>query len=442
MAGPMDYLSGDFLTGKEDGKAKKYMEQSMAAWDGLQAPNLDAIDFDQFDYLGDLDAEQIASGGDITYNPLQAKMAQASSMGPTAMEQVSVDPRLAQQQMASLASLQEIVDGGGLNAMDKANLAKIQTQTATADRGRRDAIRQNMSSRGMGGSGMDLLAQLQSSQGASDQAAQESLDVAGMAEQRSLQAMMQSGQLAGNIRNQSHGEQSQLAQARDAISQFNTQNRNQFNLTNTGAANSMAQFNAGNKLATDTGNRDNAQQVAMYNADQRQGAKQASWGARQNTSDQNVGVANTGKMHNQFQIPQANFQNKATVAGGKAGAAETGMNYWGAKAQGKKDAWGNVVGGAATAALMFSDERLKKDIKEPNSGDIEEFLNALSPKSFKYKDEAHGKGEFTGPMAQDLQKTKLGRDAVVETDGGLAVDMQKMQGIQLAALKYLAGKVK
>lgn len=354
MANPMeDLITGGWMGKKEDGQAEDYLNQSIGAWKGIVPPKLDEIDFSQYQYLGDLTPEQIAAGGDVGYNPVQARTAEVASMGPTAMEGVRTDPRLAQQQMASLAALQELASNGGLNAQDKANLARLQTEVNTQDRGRRDAIRQNMASRGMGGSGMDLLAQLQSAQAASDQQSQRSMDVAGMAEQRALDAMMQSGQLAGNIRSQGFGEQSQLAQARDAINQFNAQNRNNMNQFNAGQMNNMGQFNAGNQLQTDMANREHATKVGMYNADQRQGAKQASWGAKQGLQNANVDTANKQKMHNQFEIPQANFQNQATVAGGKSGAYAQGVDYYGGKSKQKKDAWGNVIGGGATIAGAY-----------------------------------------------------------------------------------------
>jgi len=53
------------------------------------------------------------------------------------------------------------------------------------------------------------------------------LDVSAQAQSRALQALMQGGQLGGQIRQQDFGEQSEKAQAQDAINRFNTANRQQ-----------------------------------------------------------------------------------------------------------------------------------------------------------------------------------------------------------------------
>jgi hypothetical protein len=46
-------------------------------------------------------------------------------------------------------------------------------------------------------------------------------------------------------------------------------------------------------------------------------------------------------------------------------------------------------------------------------------------------------------MAQDVKDTKLGKDLISEDESGLLkYDSQKLQGIQLAAIKFLADKIK
>lgn len=74
------------------------------------------------------------------------------------------------------------------------------------------------------------------------------------------------------------------------------------------------------------------------------------------------------------------------------------------------------------AAQMFaaSDKRLKKDIVSGDD-DAEELLRGLKAYRYRYKDEKHGEGEFTGPMAQDLEKTRAGRGAVIDTPEGKMV---------------------
>ena len=81
-----------------------------------------------------------------------------------------------------------------------------------------------------------------------------------------------------------------------------------------------------------------------------------------------------------------------------------------------------ITGAATGIAGLFglSDRRAKTDI-EDGDRDAEEFLKGLKAYRYRYKDERNGKGDFVGPMAQDLERTKAGRGAVVETPKGKMV---------------------
>lgn len=83
------------------------------------------------------------------------------------------------------------------------------------------------------------------------------------------------------------------------------------------------------------------------------------------------------------------------------------------------------------AAAAYSDRRLKKNI-EDGDGDARDFLDGLKAYKYKYKNEKFGKGEFVGPMAQDLERSKAGRATVVETKEGKAVHGARL-GLALAA---------
>jgi hypothetical protein len=103
--------------------------------------------------------------------------------------------------------------------------------------------------------------------------------------------------------------------------------------------------------------------------------------------------------------------------------ASTGMN-WNQVLMGVIGAAGS---GATAAIARTSDERLKTDIAEVDAGELEELLATVKAESWRYQDDdAHGvgtKGKRLGPMAQDLQRSKLGRSMVSEKpDGSLSVD--------------------
>lgn len=212
------------MYGGDDGEAerqaqKELMMQTLAEIQGISVPELKQIALENPRWLEDLQAQQLE---------------------PSQMKYVTTDPRLRSQQNAALDALNQISESGGLTLQDRANLSDIQNQVATADKGRRDALLQNMNARGMGGSGLELLANLQSSQAATDRGMQSGLNVAGMAQNRALDAIMQSGNLAGNIRGQDFSEQSKKAEAADAIARFNAQNRQDVNRYNIGGRQDMA----------------------------------------------------------------------------------------------------------------------------------------------------------------------------------------------------------
>lgn len=78
-------------------------------------------------------------------------------------------------------------------------------------------------------------------------------------------------------------------------------------------------------------------------------------------------------------------------------------------------ALGGVGQAAGAAALMFSDRRMKEDIKEMDQ-ELDEVMDELVPYFFKY---IHTGEELAGVMAQDLEKSDIGAEIVVEDDAGL-----------------------
>jgi hypothetical protein len=260
----------------------------------LQTPSVDdlKVNLDQLVQQGTISPEQ----------------AQTILQDPSKLNDIQTDPALKDAQMSALSSLQDI-GKGGLTDTDLASLNKIKTNEDTASRGKREAILQNAQARGLGGSGLELMAQLQNQQDSVTNQSQRDMDVAALAKQRSLDALIQGGSLAGNIQNQSFNQQAQVANANDAISKFNAANKqNQIN-TNVAANNAAQASNLANK---------------------------------QDIANQNVGIKNTQQQYNK-NLLQQNFQNELAKRGGQAGLA--GQN---AQIQGQN----NATQAAANNALI------------------------------------------------------------------------------------------
>jgi hypothetical protein len=97
----------------------------------------------------------------------------------------------------------------------------------------------------------------------------------------------------------------------------------------------------------------------------------------------------------------------------------------------------NLISGIGqSAALMASDRNLKTGIK-PGDKEVKSFLDALKAEQYEYKNPSYGQGKQVSPMAQDLEKTAIGRQMVMDTPAGKIVDYGKGLGAMLAAQAHL-----
>lgn len=102
---------------------------------------------------------------------------------------------------------------------------------------------------------------------------------------------------------------------------------------------------------------------------------------------------------------------------------------------------GQIYQGASMAVM--SDESKKKDVKSKDK-DIDMFLKALSAKSFKYKEPGkpgQSEGKKYGIMAQDAEKSEVGRSFVKNTPNGKMLDMESGFSAILASQARLAERL-
>lgn len=105
------------------------------------------------------------------------------------------------------------------------------------------------------------------------------------------------------------------------------------------------------------------------------------------------------------------------------------------------DQMGGLGGIKDTIGGLFSDEALKKDI-EPAEEEVELFLSTVSPKKYKYVSKEFGpEGDRYGIMAQDLEKSPMGKSLVRNTPKGKMVDTVQGFGALLAATAQLHKKI-
>ena len=94
---------------------------------------------------------------------------------------------------------------------------------------------------------------------------------------------------------------------------------------------------------------------------------------------------------------------------------------------------------APIAMMAMSDKKAKKNIRSAKDKDlmgpkqIDGFLNDLYAYQYNYKNAGHGTGKQVGVMAQDLEKTQLGKQMVEKTPQGKKINAAKGLGLAMAS---------
>lgn len=95
--------------------------------------------------------------------------------------------------------------------------------------------------------------------------------------------------------------------------------------------------------------------------------------------------------------------------------------------------------------IAASDERVKKNVEDGHD-EAREFLDALRAKVFEYMDTSlpgASEGRKLGVMAQDMERSKLGRNAVVEGDDGVKyIDQREAFAAALAGMADMNDRLK
>ena len=376
--------------------------------------------------------------------PSQALTAQS---GPSNVNSQGFDA-----QAQALKSLQQQAQGGG----PAAQAIQMQTQQAT-NQGINAQLAMAGSMRG-GNAGEALrqasLGQAQVTGQAGAQAAQNTL----ASEQQGINNV---GQVAGAMQGESLG-QAQLGQQNN---QFNAGATNQANSQTqalgqqTALANAASTNTAGlqtQALGTQTAlantaatNQANAQTQALGNQTANaNAAQQNNFTLQQNAQIQSL--MNSGMSLEQAQ-QQANISMAEYATGSAAdqyaagqGHAISQQNADTSSASAAIQGLGTVASIGSGVASTASDVRAKKNVSSADK-DVTDFLKSLAAKTWDYKNpQKHGAGRHLGVMAQDLEKSKMGKGMVkTGPDGVKMVQYGSAKGMAaiVASLAHLAEKM-
>ena len=295
---------------KAANEQRKAYERNIRILEELGVPSIDAqkIALENPEYVGDLIAE---------------------TLGDSALEEISLDPRLRQKQMDLLAELEGIADQG-LSTTDRINLDQLSQRTFAEEESRRKAILNDMLQRGTLDSGDQLATQLASNAQASQNAMLQGQEMAKMASQNRMNAINSLAGQYANMENLDYGREAQKATAADAIQQFNASTRNQ----------AQAQ-NLANRQAIENQRVNNANQQDIYN----KGLIQQDFLNRKSIADSKVGL---NSAHG------SNMANLALQQG--AGQAQMWSGI------------GSGIGNAATAYGKYNNDLEIAKLKNSNGG--------------------------------------------------------------------------
>lgn len=195
---------------------------------------------------------------------MNPQLESAVTLGPSKMQGIATDPSLRNAQMSALDKLMQM-GSGEMSMQDKANLANIQNEVNTNLRGQQGAIMQNMAARGLSGGGSELVARQMAAQDAANRQAQMAMDAKAQAESRALNALIQGGQLGGQMQAQDFSQAAQKAQAADLINKFNAQNKQDVMSRNVASQNQAGLYNTQQQNLNAANNTELRNQAKQYN---------------------------------------------------------------------------------------------------------------------------------------------------------------------------------
>jgi hypothetical protein len=274
-------LVGNLMGQKDRSAAKKAMQQALAELEqvGLPPNMAKELIFKEFEQVGILTPE------------LEEDLHLAESEYATLKE----DPTLRTTQLEALNRFKQ-QSTGGLAGDERAALNDILGQTRQDVRAKQDQILADSQRRGMGGSGMSLIAQLQASQAGADQSADQGMDLMGLLAQRVRQGTSDMANTAQNMRSQDYQVASDRAKALDARNEYLHQNSQARQARNIATKNDAMAANLQNKQRVSEMNTNLANQEKLRQAEAERQYWQDKFGLAQAKANAQTGQAN---MYNQ-----------------------------------------------------------------------------------------------------------------------------------------------
>lgn len=389
-----------------------------------QRSSAEQLQRDAFDYIQNIRVPALEElqiqPSDLEYYQVTGKFTpalyNAVQMDKTLLEDLDADPNLVKQQLAGIEAKKNRIAEGGLSIEDRARLNEVLQENERQNRAQQETIGAKLRERGQTSGPQEALMRLQAQGQGAQSASDNAFKTAALAATSKLGEEDKLQQMLNQMTQQDLGVKGTRAAAEAERQKMNTNLLNQQALTNTQLKN-----------AAEMSNLQNAQRVA----------------------DANIGLANQRVISNKDAVQQnlGNLMNKGQLMAGAAGTYSNQLMDSAARRDAQKEKKWNDIGSVANSginvigSLIGSDENMKKDIKS-NDHKYDDMMSKLKGYEFKYKDEKHGEGDRVGIMAQDLEKSEIGKKLVKDTPEGKQIDVKNALGAIMASQARLAQRLK
>lgn len=440
---------------------------------GLRA-EADQISKEAFDYINDIrlpTLEELSiKPSDIQYYQVTGKftpeLLQAVQMDKTLLEDLEQNPQYVRDQLQIVEAKKRRIAEGGLTAEDRARLDEILRETERQNRAQQETIGARLRERGAAGSPVEALMRLRGQGQAADTASEQAFKTAALGAASRLQEEATLADMLGRMSREDLATKEARARAQAERERLNVGLRSQADIANVQARNLAQQQALANQQRIAEQNvalrnmivQQNiaAQQQALQNQMQKAGMKSAATSSRAEDLRQEAARQSAERAGMIGTI--GNLVGEAIGAGttlftGMPSSAPTSGEYIGqvnpqnynlgnyADQLGKYAALPESTMRLAQGPSLFSDKNLKKEVKQSKKY-VDEMLEKLKPYTFKYKNSKHGKGDRVGIMAQDLERSKMGKMLVKNTPEGKAIDVKNAIGAVMASQARIMEKLK
>jgi hypothetical protein len=161
----------------------------------------------------DLGLEREYSGSSYMEDP--------TLLGTSARAGVQADPAAVAAQQKAMNELFGLYEQGGATAQERARMAETRADEDQYLRGQREAHQQDLTERGMDGSGAEIAALLGDRQAAGQRMSMANLQTESMLQDRALQSLMEGNKIAGQVRSSSFDEGQARGTAQDEFTAMN-----------------------------------------------------------------------------------------------------------------------------------------------------------------------------------------------------------------------------